>query len=455
MFKLRHIRLNPVLVASCVLLAARLACFANLDVWLTTKVNSHKWPGTSSAPFYAGDAEAFTAILVTNRNCTFHYAAGTYQTLGWRWQVRATAQPGCTHLGAGPDRTIIQLVGAEPGCNGCIFGNDGGVIVDNFEVHDMTLDCNAVNNATYTNGYGACHAVNLGGNNILLDGLKVIHFGTGGTNTECFPVGVGPLFPPTTAQTNIQNVILQNSWFTSPAPTNACGLTCCSVGGAAGWNLSNVLIRNCTVSNVDGYFPNGPHAFSGPLIENCLAEHCFSGVYFEPGYLDEGHRDWMVRSNVFRYVNRGIYISYNTGQRIRSLTIEGNQFLLNCSLSPLSGGLMVNVPEPLSGEGTDWLVLKNNTVSMPNCSETTSIGFDLTFTSQAVVVGNQVTFPTSRAIRLDSATVPARWISGNIDANQMPLVVTNGVLGSVSSQAAASLWQEVKPPTPSIHLAGP
>ena len=59
----------------------------------------------------------------------------------------------------------------------------------------MTLDCNAVHNAVYTNHSGACHAVNTAGNDLLLTGLKVIGFGTGGTNTECFPVNLTPLSP--------------------------------------------------------------------------------------------------------------------------------------------------------------------------------------------------------------------------------------------------------------------
>ena len=125
-------RLERAIIAASALLSAQLTCGANGDIWLTPAFNTHPWPGSSNAPFYAGDVAAFTAILTTNLNCTFHYAAGTYQTLGYSWQVRTTANPGCKHFGAGMDKTIIQLVGAQPGANGVIFGSDADYLTDGF-----------------------------------------------------------------------------------------------------------------------------------------------------------------------------------------------------------------------------------------------------------------------------------------------------------------------------------
>ncbi len=448
MLDLHRMRVKHVLAVVCALIAANLACSAKLDIWLTATSNSRTWPGTSNAPFYAGKEAAFTAILTTNLNCTFHYTAGTYQTLGYKFQLRKTANVGCKHFGAGMDKTIIQLVGAQPGANGVIFGSDADYLTDGFELHDMTLDCNAVHNAVYTNRSAACHAVNTAGNDLLLTGLKVIGFGTGGSNIECFPVNLTPLSPATGNQTNVRNAIVQNCIFTSAAPSNACGVSCCTVGAAPGWNMVNFVIRNCTVSNLDRSFVH-PQAFYAPLVENCLVENCIAGWYSEPAYMDEAHRDWIVRSNTFRNVDFGIYLAYAPGNRIKSLTVEGNQFQLKC---PPSAGFMSIGLQPPQGQGIDWLVLRNNTVSVGSCSDPTSAGWWLAGVTQAVVQSNRFTLASGKALVLDSSTVSARWFSGNIDATGSALLVTNCFLGSTSSQEAATLWPSVKPPQVKLRL---
>jgi hypothetical protein len=439
-------RLGKAIVGCSIWMLSQWLCLGDSNIWLTAQANQNAWPGSSNAPFYAGNAAAFTALLLTNTpNCTFHYAPGTYQTLGYYWRVRSTANKGCKHFGAGIDKTVIQLVGAGFGPEGCIFGADSDALMDGFEVHDLTLDCNAVHNARYTNGFSSCTAVNVGGNDILIDGVKVIGFGTGNGKIECFAVYVGPQLVPPSGRTNFQNIVVQHCIFTAPAPTNAMAVGCCTVMGATGLALSNAAIRFCCVSNVASYFP-GTHCFYAPLVENCVAD---SEYYIEPGWLDEAHRDWIVRSNVFLKVTRGIYIGFGAGRRIRSLTVEGNQFVL---ASPPAAAFSFGGPLPSQGEGFDWLVLRNNTVIATNGTSPDTVGFSLGRISHAVVESNQMIFANGLGLKLESATITSRWFSANINAARSLWFVTNWDLGTTNSQAVATRWQTVKPPAVNVRL---
>src|SRR5207247_1686060 len=106
----------------------------------------------------AGPADALDAIWKTNRyyDC-FFYAPGEYQTRGWNYPERLNANPGCKHIGSGPEglnQSTIKLVDAwDAAIEGLIFGNlYGPTYCDGFEVHDMLLDCNAANNPKYAFG---------------------------------------------------------------------------------------------------------------------------------------------------------------------------------------------------------------------------------------------------------------------------------------------------------------
>jgi hypothetical protein len=125
--------------------------------WLSTNGGpSGSLDGSSpSNSWAAGTADALEAIWRTNNyyDC-FFYAPGTFETRGWRYLDRPTANTGCKHIGAGPDQTILRLVeitsswGEE-----VIFAPaHGSAVSDNFEVRDMHLDCNATNLPKYVRG---------------------------------------------------------------------------------------------------------------------------------------------------------------------------------------------------------------------------------------------------------------------------------------------------------------
>ncbi len=105
-----------------------------------------------------GTAAALDAIWNTNTyyDC-FFYAPGDYQTKGWKFEHRSTANPGCKHVGSGPtgpSRTRLTLVDAwDAWTEGEIFSTLAGYDrCDGFEVRHMTLDCNAASVPKYAVG---------------------------------------------------------------------------------------------------------------------------------------------------------------------------------------------------------------------------------------------------------------------------------------------------------------
>jgi hypothetical protein len=105
-----------------------------------------------------GAASALDAIWKTNNyyDC-FFYAPGEYQTTGFKYLERSTANPGCKHIGsgfAGVNRTVVRLVDTwGPATEGYIFAPlFKGLACDGFEVQHMILDCNAANNPKYAVG---------------------------------------------------------------------------------------------------------------------------------------------------------------------------------------------------------------------------------------------------------------------------------------------------------------
>jgi len=112
---------------------------------------------TSAQAWPAGPAQSLDAIWKTNNyyDC-FFYGPGEYQTHGWQYTERFTANLGCKHVGAGaegPARTTIRLVDIlQARGEEVIFSPQAGAPCDGFEVQQMELNCNAANLPKYTRG---------------------------------------------------------------------------------------------------------------------------------------------------------------------------------------------------------------------------------------------------------------------------------------------------------------
>ena len=127
--------------------------------WLTpTGGSTPPLDGSSPSRAWAGSsADVLDAIWHTNNwyDC-FFYAPGEYQTRGCSYGVRSTANIGCKHIGSGetgPNRTVIKMVDTWGSrLEGTIFVNVFYQQTDAFEVHNMTLDCNAANQPKFNQG---------------------------------------------------------------------------------------------------------------------------------------------------------------------------------------------------------------------------------------------------------------------------------------------------------------
>ncbi len=90
---------------------------------------------------YQGSEQPTTRINVI-------YSAGTFKTNGSNFNLWWTqSHSGQTHQGAGIDVTFLQLVNAAGGNTGTIWGTGGASRTPyNFNLFDMTLDCNPAGN---------------------------------------------------------------------------------------------------------------------------------------------------------------------------------------------------------------------------------------------------------------------------------------------------------------------
>jgi hypothetical protein len=176
---------------------------------------------------------------------------------------------------------------------------------------------------------GSVTAVDVLGSNMKFTGLKVINFGTK-AKRECFPFAV---IAPVLSSANplpFRNVLVQDCLFTQPATNNSDGLTTVIVIGYESASLQNASIRNCSVTAVQEQFFYS-HAFVGKLIENCFADDCQVGIYFEPDPSGAGLDSVgqvTVRSNVFQNVERGISLDFHPGAVFDSLICQGNELVL-------------------------------------------------------------------------------------------------------------------------------
>jgi hypothetical protein len=308
------------------------------DIYLAVRMDDIPGSGTLANPYDAGTATKLDSLLHQfTSNTNFHYAAGTYQTTGWKFSQAQTANPGCKHFGAGVDKTIVQLVNSSGGqSGGIIFGIDYNRQADGFELHDMTLDCNAPGNPQFTGGQGAVTAISVQGNNILLDNLKVTGFGTGKQGLECFPIfifaGAGQ------SGKHYSNVRVTNCLFTQPATGNKDGLSCVVLGSDPG-SLLDGMIEGCAFMDLSSDFTYC-HAMYAAVCRNNRVQNCTEGVYLEPANNLPGN--WIIQGNTFLGVSRAVTINPHPGSSMDMIIFDGNAVELSGPYNPSAALIVTN-----------------------------------------------------------------------------------------------------------------
>lgn len=366
----------------------------NNHVYLAPRRDGSTGSGKRNDPFDASTAEKFTALLTKLQpNYTFHYAPGTYETYGWRFDARKTAGTGCKHFGAGMDRTIIRLVGASNGpADGVVFGSSYNDRADGFKLHNLTIDCNAPAQPKWKQGPARfVAAINTRGSKIHIRRVKVIGFGTNSVGTECFPIFVGS----DALAGDFSDNVVEDCIITSSITGNLDGTSLLSVGPfVAGATGTNNVARNNHIDVVgnDFLYSHGPYA---QVVERNFIKGCSEGVYTEPPF--GGTWRIIVRKNDFISCTTGVSGAAHVGSMVEGYLIEGNRFK--------------DCPTMVSIRGDDNLVhyreiiVRENRFRKSDGAASTARAIHILSTDKAVVMRNIVDSAGSHAIHI-RATSP-------------------------------------------------
>jgi hypothetical protein len=178
-----------------------------------------------------------------------------------------------------------------------------------------------------SDGQGMVGALDLAGNNLRFQDLRVIGFGTKATR-ECFPLGI---YSHWSGQPkHLGNVVVEDCVFTDPAPSSPDGITTVLVAGAPPDSLTNAVVRRCTVEGLKNHFTYS-QAFTATHVENCLVTDCQRAIYFEPnpGIWDNIGEPVLIRSNRFMNVDNGVHMLLYPAAHFDSLTLYGNEMILS------------------------------------------------------------------------------------------------------------------------------
>ncbi len=425
------VRVRPeafeIIIAFCALVSLLSDASVARDIYLAVREDGHRGSGSARDPFDASSAAKFDAILARFReDANFFYSPGIYETTGGRYRTRPTANPRCHHFGAGVDRTVIRLIEARhPTDEGTIFYADYDASVDGFEVHNLTLDCNASGNPKFRDGTGAVGAINVVGNNLLFSNLKVEHFGTGKRGVECFPFFCDAGAGHDGAQ--YQNIRLENSLFTEPAIGNKDGLTCASIGASTNAQIEGAIV-NCRFINLKSDFSYS-HAFGAPLCEGNEVIGCENGFYLEP--VDRQFGAWIIWKNRFRDVITAVMVKWHPTGSLNTIQFEENNVVLDAEPQRTSAGLAIDDSGLRPGDQRPTvakIIFRNNRVSLAEPSKEnteqiaglTLVSPEARYSVQELLLENNVfRLPLGREMIISPAPVVRIFIQhNNVDSNK-------------------------------------
>jgi hypothetical protein len=416
-----------IIIAFCALGSLVPEATAARDIYLAVRQDGHRGAGSVQDPFDASSAARYDAILQRFRDDTnFFYSPGIYETMGWNFRTRQTANPHCHHFGAGADRTIIRLVGtSQAHTDGVIFAADYDGAADGFELHDLTLDCNASANPKFCDGIGAVEAINVIGNNMLFSNLKVEHFGTGKRGVECFPIfcfaGSGHDFG------HYENIRLENSVFTDPASGNKDGLSCVVIGASTNARVDGAIV-SCRFIHLKSDFSYS-HAFGAPLCEGNEVIDCQTGFYLEPA--DRQFGTWIVRKNRFRDINSAVMVKWHPSGSLNTIQFEDNNVVLEGDPEPFSVALAVDDTGLKPGDQRPTIakiIFRNNQISQAEPSTgkveriagLTLVSPEASYSVQELLLENNVfRLPPGREMIISPAPVVRIFVQhSNVDSNK-------------------------------------
>ncbi len=432
-------------------------------------------------PYVAASESTYDwALLHVKTNVNFIYEGGTYKTKGWADLGANNVYPTVQHWGAtnATNRTVIQLYqdpASPPPCRhnsgSFVFGGNA----DRFELHDLTLDCNANNlyNFIHTNCIESYDAINISGSDLVYSNLLIKGFGAQNSK-EGFTIYYNPIPYYMGGRTLFSNVTIVDCVFTSPATNNTFNTnnisdpaywfpgssTCIGIYPGIGPDgvaavVTNVVVSRCVVSNVISDFRLGYNkAFMVPKAENCTVVGCERGFYFEPRYGNKINYSGVHSitgcrfSNVWEAVNIAC-IEPQTNV-FGTLVMKSNLVYLNDASQNLAlfGGNLgdsaafENISFDSSATIFGSIVASENVVT--NVGSPTGVNYGFVFNamvpaiSNIVVSYNTITTGTGgRALVVKSNAVMYASLYENRAANKslLPIVDENGVTNATQQRS--------------------
>lgn len=374
------------------------------EIYIAIRHDALPGSGTKLDPYDASTANKYTGLLTKLQpDCVFHYGPGVYETYGWLFRSRKTAGTGCKHYGAGIDRTVIRLIGAGNGpADGVVFASDFDRRADGFELHNLTIDCNASAQPKWREGPARFVAgVNTRGSNITIKKVKIVRFGTRSVGTECFPVFVAPY----KLQGIFEDCIVEECVITNPATGNLDGVSTIAVAsfdtGAIGRNL---VARNNHVDLMgnDFLYSHGPYA---QLTEGNFVKGCTDGFYAEPpppGVTAAAQ----VRNNHYVGCTRGVAGQAHVGSMMEGISVQENTFI-DCAAA-------VTIAADDSGPHFREILVQRNRSRKSDGSLGITGVVQILSTDKAIVLGNilDVSGPHAIYVHAARATVGENRTSG-------------------------------------------
>lgn len=341
--------------------------------------------GTASNPFDVSTQAKHDALLaLLQPNYVIQYGPGTYLTKGWSDNGRK-AGDGCSYLGSGINQTTIKLTGASLFTEGTVFGVDYNDWLNFFQVENLTIDCDASNQAKFTGAIGAISAIAINATNIFIRNCRIKNYGTGKSGSECFPVFCHPNSPDFDGQNKIiENCIFEdNEIFTTVTGNlDGCSMVVLGANGVSNdvKNINVVARRNKI--NLDGDFSYN-HGTAAPLVENNLfysTAGVGTGFYLEPGAHEAVSH--IVRDNEFRKIEKAIQILAHSAGSSQRVEIIGNN-----GVDLTSNFLSASAD---SGTAVKYLLIDKNRIYKSDGTQLTAASIVVTDVEKLIISDNVI-----------------------------------------------------------------
>jgi hypothetical protein len=406
MIKTLHIsQFIAMLMSIGIILVSNTSASAANEFWVAPRTDGLAGTGTITDPYDGSTQTKFDTVmssLTSNSNIAIHLLPGSYQS-HFTWNLPA----GCKFRGSGKSLVTIQNAdGYYSGAN-CIGTPRTGLLTDNVEVSDLTVDVNGtVGNAASTTTGG----VVIYGNNAIIKNVRVIN--ARGAATECFPIGIFA------HSTSIVGALIENCEVDSFLGTNGTMIQL-GIDSANTAATATGVVRGCYVHDCTAVQAFGSGGSLNVVFEGNYSYNCKNGFNLD-SWTNTGLR--VVNNQFMKCGQFGVTIN-NQGATFRDCLVQDNVVEIDSGRS--SDFLAYWITDTyVPANHMDGFVVRNNIALSYAAGSLSNVhGFDIHVTSNLVAADNQSSGVLANAFAVDTGT-PLLFDNTNTDAT--PMYANNG-----------------------------